>query len=189
MIFWKLFFTFFKIGLFNFGGGYAMISFIQHEVVYKQAWLNTAEFTDIVAVSQMTPGPIGINLATYTGYTAGHDWFLTALGPQGAAWGGVLGSCVATFAVCLPSFILMLLVSKYFLKYKDSSGVKAVFGALRPAVVGLIAAAALVLCNADNFIDYKSVLFFAGAFCATYFFKLGPVKIIFLSGILGFLVY
>ena len=66
---------------------------------------------------------------------------------------------------------------------------KAVFGALRPAVVGLIAAAALVLCNADNFIDYKSVLFFAGAFCATYFFKLGPVKIIFLSGILGFLVY
>ena len=118
MIFWKLFFTFFKIGLFNFGGGYAMISFIQHEVVYKQAWLNTAEFTDIVAVSQMTPGPIGINLATYTGYTAGHDWFLAALGPQGAAWGGVLGSCVATFAVCLPSFILMLLVSKYFLKYK-----------------------------------------------------------------------
>ena len=189
MIFWKLFFTFFKIGLFNFGGGYAMISFIQHEVVYKQAWLNTAEFTDIVAVSQMTPGPIGINLATYTGYTAGYDWFLTALGPQGAAWCGVLGSCVATFAVCLPSFILMLLVSKYFLKYKESSGVKAVFGALRPAVVGLIAAAALVLCNAENFIDYKSFLFFAGAFCSTYFFKLGPVKMIILSGLVGFLVY
>ncbi|MBR5151873.1 MAG: chromate transporter, partial [Elusimicrobiaceae bacterium] len=65
MIYWKLFLTFFKIGLFNFGGGYAMISFLQNEVVYKHAWLSTAEFTDIVAISQVTPGPVGINLATY----------------------------------------------------------------------------------------------------------------------------
>ena len=137
MIFWKLFLTFFKIGLFNFGGGYAMISFIQNEVVYKQAWLTTAEFTDVVAISQVTPGPVGINLATYTGYTASHS---------------VWGSAVATIAVCLPSFILMLLVSRYFLKYRHTPAVEGVFLGLRPAVIGLIAAVGcLLIFGADNF--------------------------------------
>ena len=148
MIYWKLFVTFFKIGLFNFGGGYAMISFIQNEVVHKHAWLTTAEFTDVVAVSQVTPGPVGINLATYTGYTAADS---------------VWGAAVATLAVCLPSFILMLVVSKYFLKYRRSAAVEGVFTGLRPAVIGLIAAAALVLCNAENFVDYICFLLIRAA--------------------------
>lgn len=174
MIYWKLFVTFFKIGLFNFGGGYAMISFIQNEVVYKHTWLTTAEFTDVVAISQVTPGPVGINLATYTGYTAAD---------------GVLGAAVATFAVCLPSFILMLAVSRYFLKYRHSPAVEGVFAGLRPAVIGLIAAAALVLCNGENFVDYKSLLFFVGAFWLVWKKKAGPIGVITACGALGWLVY
>ena len=103
MIFLELFLTFFKIGLFGFGGGYAMLSLIQGEVVSEHAWLTGAEFTDIVAVSQVTPGPIGINSATYVGYAA-----VTHAG-YSAAW-GMLGSFLATLAVVLPSFLLMLLV-------------------------------------------------------------------------------
>ena len=104
----KLFYSFFKIGLFGFGGGYAMISLIQGEVVNRYHWLTSGQFTDIVAISQMTPGPIGINSATYVGYTSvvnagyGHGW-------------AVLGSVTATFAVVLPSFILMLLISKFLM--------------------------------------------------------------------------
>ncbi len=174
MIYLQLFWTFFKIGLFNFGGGYAMISFIQNEVVYKQAWLSLGEFTDIVAISQVTPGPVGINLATYTGYTASHS---------------VWGAAVSTFAVCLPSFILMLLVSRYFLKYRHSPAVENAFLGLRPAVIGLIAAAALVLCNGENFVDYKSVLLLAAAFVAVWKFKVGPIPVILASGLLGLVLY
>lgn len=174
MIYLKLFLTFFKIGLFNFGGGYAMISFIQNEVVFKQPWLTAAEFTDVVAISQVTPGPIGINLATYTGYTAAD---------------GALGAVVATAAVCLPSFILMLLASRYFLKHQHARPVEAVFAGLRPAVVGLIAAAALVLCNAENFVDYKSALLFLAAFFAVWKGKAGPVAVLLGAGVAGLVFY
>lgn len=174
MIYWKLFVTFFKIGLFNFGGGYAMISFIQNEVVYKHAWLTTAEFTDVVAISQVTPGPVGINMATYTGYTAADS---------------VWGAFIATFAVCLPSFILMLAVSKFFLKHQKSPSVEAVFSGLRPAVIGLIAAAALVLCNGENFVDLKSLFFFLAAFLAVWKYKLGPISVIAVCGLIGWAVY
>jgi len=170
MIYVKLFLTFFKIGLFNFGGGYAMISFIQNEVVFKNHWLTTAQFTDIVAVSQVTPGPVGINMATYTGYTAG---------------GGTTGALVATVAVCLPSFVLMLLISKYLLKYQHTFRVQRVFEVLRPTVVGLIAAAALVLCNGENFTGAGSVLLFAGAFFAVWKLKIGPIAVLAASGLVG----
>lgn len=109
MIYWQIFKTFFKIGLFNFGGGYPMISFIQNEVVFKHAWLSNAEFTDIVAVSQMTPGPVGINMATYTGY---------------AASGDVWGSVAATAAVCLPSFVIMILITRYFLTHRQNASLQ-----------------------------------------------------------------
>ena len=174
MIYLKLFFTFLKIGLFNFGGGYAMISFIQNEVVFKNGWLTTAQFTDVVAVSQVTPGPVGINMATYTGYTAAGD---------------VWGAAIATLAVCLPSFVLMLLLSKYFLKYQHARRVEGVFSGLRPAVVGLIAAAALVLCNGENFIGITSVLLFTGAFLAVWKLKMGPIAVLLVSGSLGLLLY
>ena len=120
MLYFQLFYTFFKIGLFGFGGGYAMLSMIQGEVVTRYGWLTPQEFTDIVAISQMTPGPIGINSATYVGFTA-----------TGSIWGSV----IATFAVVLPSFILMLVISKFFLKYQKHPAVEAVFSGLRPAVV------------------------------------------------------
>ena len=104
MIFLYLFITFFEIGLFGFGGGYGMLSLIQTEVVHHHAWMTSAEFTNIVAISQMTPGPIGINSATYCGYTAVHN---AGLGNSLA----ILGSATATFALVLPSFILMILIS------------------------------------------------------------------------------
>ena len=174
MIYLKLFLTFFKIGLFNFGGGYVMISFIQNEVVYKQAWLSTAEFTDVVAISQVTPGPVGINMATYTGYMAAQD-----------AWGAL----VATLAVCLPSFVLMILANRYFLKYQHTRAVESVFKGLRLGVVGLIASAVLSLCNAENFVDYKSVFLFLGAFLAVWKYKKGPITVLAASAVLGLIFY
>ena len=95
MIFWQLFASYLKIGFFGFGGGYAMLSLIQNEVVVQHAWMTNAEFADIVAVSQITPGPIAINSATYVGYTVGAQ--------AGNEWCGILGAALATFAVCLPS--------------------------------------------------------------------------------------
>ena len=146
MIYLTLFYTFFMIGLFGFGGGYGIISLIQHEAVVNHQWMSSAEFTNIIAISQMTPGPIGINSATYCGYTS-------LMNATGSVWMGVLGSLTATFAMVLPSFILMLLISKMFLKYMQSNVVQSVFMGLRPAVVGLMAAATLLLCNTDNFND------------------------------------
>ena len=123
MIFVSLFITFFEIGLFGFGGGYGMLSLIQHETVEVHHWLSTSEFTDIVAISQMTPGPIGINSATYCGYTAIHN----------AGYGhlaSILGSATATFALVLPSLILMILISKMFMKYMNTSLVQSIFTGL-----------------------------------------------------------
>ena len=128
MIFLELFITFFQIGLFGFGGGYGMLSLIQGEVVHNHGWLTTSEFTDIVAISQMTPGPIGINSATYCGYTAVHN--------AGFGYGmSVLGSFTATVALVLPSFILMVLIVKMLMKYMQTQTVQSVFIGLRPAVV------------------------------------------------------
>lgn len=190
MIFIYLFYTFCKIGLFGFGGGYAMLSMIQGEVVTRHGWIGHAEFTDIVAISQMTPGPIGINSATYVGYTA----VLNA--GYSEAW-AVLGSCIATFAVVFPSFILMILISKFFLKYQKHPAVEAVFKGLRPAVVGLLAAAALVLMTAENFGSYAtdkyqfitSVIIFLVAFIGTRKYKVNPILMIVICGAAGFLLY
>lgn len=201
MIYLYLFYTFFKIGLFGFGGGYAMLSLIQSEVVTRYHWLSPSEFTDIVAISQMTPGPIGINSATYIGYTSlvntGYDPLL-----------GLLGSVTATLAVVLPSFILMWLISKFFLKYRNHPSVEAVFGGLRPAIVGLLAAATLILMDAENFGHFTpfswdeirhffpaneqfllSISIFIGAFIATRRFKINPVLTIVLCGVAGFIFY
>ena len=179
MVFLQLFYTFFKIGLFGFGGGYAMLSMIQGEVVTRYGWLTSQEFTDIVAISQMTPGPIGINSATYVGFTA-----------TGSVW----GSIIATLAVVLPSFILMLAISKFFLKYQKHPAVAAVFSGLRPGVVGLLAAAALVLMNGENFgtDTYQivvSILLFAATFVASHRFKVNPILLIVLCGVAGFFLY
>ena len=190
MLFLQLFYTFFKIGLFGFGGGYAMLSMIQGEVVTRHGWISAQEFTDIVAISQMTPGPIGINSATFVGYSTLIDAGYT---PAMA----VLGSATATFAVILPSFILMLIISRYFLKFQKHPVVMAVFSGLRPAVVGLLAAAALLLMNSENFgsptDDMRSFiiscLIFLVVFIATRRFKISPILMIIMSGIAGLLLY
>lgn len=190
MIFWKLFYTFCKIGIFNFGGGYAMIALIQNEVVEKQAWMTAQEFTDIVAVSQMTPGPIGINVATYAGYTAvvnaGYD-----------PWLGVAGAFLASFSVILLPFILMLLLAHYLLKHKDNRDLKNIFSTLRITVLGLIAAAALLLATPANFGSlsqsplqfYLSLAIFAIVFLLSLKKKVSPILLILLSGVVGGIVY
>ena len=189
MLFLQLFYTFFKIGLFGFGGGYAMLSMIQGEVVTRYGWLTPQEFTDIVAISQMTPGPIGINSATYGGYSTIAEQYGTCM--------GVLGSCIATFAVVLPSFILMLTISKFFLKYQKHPAVEAVFSGLRPAVVGLLASAALVLMNTENFSSPQedmysfiiSIIIFLAAFIGTRKYKVNPILMIIVCGIAGLILY
>ena len=182
MIYLQLFYTFFKIGLFGFGGGYAMLSMIQGEVVTRYDWVSTQEFTDIVAISQSTPGHIGINAATYVGFTA-----------TGSIWGSV----IATFAVVLPSFILMLTISKFFLKYQKHPAVEAVVCGLRPAVVGLLASAALVLMNVENFGSPTddtytfviSIIIFLVAFIGTKKYHANPILMIIACGIAGLILY
>lgn len=175
------FLAFFKIGLFGFGGGYAMLSLIQHEVVEAHQWISTADFTDIVAISQTTPGPIAFNTATYIGYTA-----TTQLGYSAAQ--GVLGSAICTIAVSLPSIILMTIVCRFFAKFRNNVWVDSILTSLKPAVIGLIAAAALLLMNERNFIDYKSWLIFAGVFIAS-LKKADPILLIVIAGFLGYFIY
>lgn len=172
MIYWQLFLAFFKIGLFGFGGGYAILSLIQHEID-RYGWMTQQEFTDIIAISQMTPGPIGINSATYVGYTAS---------------GSVLGAMVATFAIVLPSFLIMLVLCRLYIRLKGNVYIEGAFVGLRPVVVGLIASAALLLMNNDNFIDYKSYILFGMALVGMYF-KVHPILLIILAGCLGLLLY
>lgn len=186
MLFLYLFITFFQIGLFGFGGGYGMLSLIQREVVYHWHWMSTSEFTDIVAISQMTPGPVGINSATYCGYTAVHN----------AGYGmpmSVLGSLTATFALVLPSLILMIVISRMFIKYMKTPSVQSVFLGLRPAVVGLLAAATLMLMSPDNFSTpsqnpwqfFISCFLFLATFVGTYFLKINPIRMIAYSAVAG----
>lgn len=186
MIFLELFYTFFMIGLFGFGGGYGMLSLIQTETVVNHHWLSSAEFTNIVAISQMTPGPIGINSATYCGYAAVHNAQMNDL------W-AVLGSATATFALVLPSFILMILISKMFMKYMHTPLVQSVFMGVRPVVVGLLAAATLLLCNTENFGSYDtnpwqffiSLFLFAATFIGTKWVKVNPIRMIGYAAIAG----
>ena len=190
VLFLLLFYTFFKIGLFGFGGGYAMLSMIQGEVVTKYQWLTTSQFTDIVAISQMTPGPIGINSATYVGYSA-----VVNAGYSPAM--GVLGSAMATFAVVLPSFILMFTITKILIKYRETDLIDTMFSLLRPTVVGLIAAAALILMTPENFSTpsinpwqfYISIFLFVAAFVGTQFFKINPIKMIIVCATAGFILF
>lgn len=186
MLYLSLFITFFEIGLFGFGGGYGMLSLIQTEVVHNHHWITTGEFTDIVAVSQMTPGPVGINSATYCGYAAAHN----------AGYGemmSVLGSLTATIALVLPSLILMVLIAKLFQKYVNAAPVQSVLRGLRPAVVGLLGAATLLLLSPENFGVLSvspwqfsiSVFLFTATFIGTYWMKINPIRMILYSAFAG----
>lgn len=171
----KIVWAYLKIGFFGFGGGYAMLSLIEKEVV-QSGWITSNTFTDIVAISQMTPGPIGINSATYIGYVA--------------TGGNVLGSILATLVVVLPSFLLVLFAAHYIQKHRDSAVIKGMFMGLRPVVVGLIASAALLLMNRENFVDYTwSIGICAASFCLVRFTKIHPIYVIILAGIAGYIIY
>ena len=179
MIYLQLLWVFIKIGVLGFGGGYAMLSLIQHEVVDHYAWMTTTEFADMVALSQMTPGPISINMATYVGYTAG----------------GFGGSLLASFALCLPSIVMVYFIIRLFLNKKGGSLMNNLLKGLKPAIAGLIFAAGLAMMNAQNFVQIGkgenniSIVICVLAFVASYFFKANPILLIILSGVVGYFVY
>ena len=182
MIFFELFKTFFIIGMFTIGGGYAMLSLIQNQVVTIHGWIDDVTFTDIVAVSQMTPGPIGINSATYVGYEV--------LANSGASeLMCILGSFTATFAVVLPSFIIVLAICRVYDKWKDHPIFQGILSGLKPAVIGLIGTAVLSVATPENFIDRKSYALCVLAFLALYFKKAGPFTIIGLGAVAGLILY
>ncbi|HAE39759.1 MAG TPA: chromate transporter [Candidatus Riflebacteria bacterium] len=173
-IYFELFISFFKIGLFGFGGGYAMLPLIRHEVAgAPHNWLSMVDFTDMVAISQITPGPVAINMATYVGY---------------AVSGNIFGALLTTLGVCLPPLVIMLLLAKFYLKFRKNQYIEMAFKTLRPGILGLIAAAALSLMNAHNFIDKASLVIFAVVFVAC-LCRIHPIKLIILSGIAGLLLY
>ncbi len=182
MIFLELFMAFFIIGMFTIGGGYAMLSLIQNEVVTVHGWIDDVTFTDIVAISQMTPGPIGINTATYIGYdvlaNAGASQFLC-----------VLGSFTATFAVVLPSFIIVLTICKMYDKFRDHYLFKGVMAGLKPATLALIATAAISLATPENFIDWKSYIICIVTFLLLVTKKLGPFSVLGLGAAAGLILY
>lgn len=198
-LFLQLFASFFLIGTFTFGGGYAMLSLIQNEVVVAHSWISETTFTDIIAISQMTPGPIGVNCATYVGYE-------TVLNAGGGHLLAILGSATATFALALPSFLIVLALVKFYTKFSKSAMFSSVMSWLRPCVVGLIGAAAVILIMRvswgdnglfdlhikileENFPDWKSWVLFAAALIASMKFKVGPIMIIIAGGILGYIIY
>lgn len=198
-IYGQLIWAYIKIGIFGFGGGYAMLSLVEKEVV-SPGWISETMFTDIVAISQMTPGPIGINSATYIGYVAPGS-VNPALGST--IW-GIIGSVLATLAVVVPSFILVLNASHFIRKHNESGVIKAIFSGLRPVVVGLIASAAIMLMNAANFNPnhtgwqlIANIIICIAAFCLVFFsipfkgkkIKLHPIIVIIIAGLTGFLLY
>ena len=173
----QLFISYLKIGFFGFGGGYAMLSLIHSEVVVHNGWLSNGEFSDIVAISQMTPGPIAINSATYIGYEVA----------------GVLGSVVATIAVCLPALTIMMLLTRFFIKLHDNIYVKGVVAGMKPVVIGMIMAAALLLIfpysdEGRSFIDgWSWVIFIITLILSAR--KVNPILLILFSALIGVVVY
>ena len=173
MIYLQLFLSYLKIGFFGFGGGYAMISLIYNEVVVQNGWLTAAELADVAAISQMTPGPIAINCATYVGYTV-----------TGTVWGSLL----ATVAVCLPSLTLMLLATKFYLRLRDNRQFKGAMSGMQPMMIGLILSSAFMLFGEGTFIDWKNWVIFVGCFVASVR-KVNPILLIVLSAVVGVALY
>lgn len=173
MIYLQLFLSYLKIGFFGFGGGYAMISLIQNEVVVRNNWLTSLELADIVAISQMTPGPIAINCATYVGYTV---------------TGNIWGSLLATFAVCLPPLTIMTLITIFYRRLHNNYIVKSTLSWMRPIMTGMIGAAALMFLNRDTFVDWVSIVIFAVSFFATWK-KFNPILLLIMAAVAGIIIY
>ena len=177
MIYLQLFLSYLKIGFFGFGGGYAMLSLIHNEIVVQHTWLTNEEFTNIVAISQMTPGPIAINSATYVGYTIAGFW----------------GSVVATLSVCLPALTLMIILTRFFLQLRNNRYMKSIIVFMRPVVIGMILAGVMLLLfpsdkEGASFIDTWSWVLFGAALAASYK-KVNPILLIVLSAVAGIAIY
>ena len=189
MIYLKLIWSYLKIGFFGFGGGYAMLALIENEIV-TPGWITERMFTDIIAISQMTPGPIGINSATYIGYVAPAESNPALSSPF---W-GILGSIICTLVVILPSFVMVRYAGHYIAKHRESVVIKGIFAGLRPVVIGLIASAALILMNGANFGTttpdvIKSIILAGLATCLSLFTKIHPILIIIGAGVAGFFLF
>lgn len=189
MIYLRLIWSYLKIGFFGFGGGYAMLALIENEIV-TPGWITEQMFTDIVAVSQMTPGPIGINSATYIGYVAPAVSNPDLSNPIF----GILGSLLCTIVVVLPSFILVRYAGQYIRRHRDSVALKGIFAGLRPVIIGLIASAALILMNEANFGStspdiIKSIILAAAALATVLFTRIHPILIIIASAIIGLFIF
>ncbi|MDN5331317.1 MAG: chromate transporter [Tepidanaerobacteraceae bacterium] len=171
MILIKLFWAFFKIGLFSFGGGYAMIPFIQREIIEVNGWLTLEQFMDIIAISQMTPGPIAVNAATFVGYKIAGFW----------------GSVSATCGVAAPSAVIIITLAFMIKKYRSLKWVDRFFLGVRPAVIALIVNAAFSL-GKNSISGTKDVLIAVLALLGLYLFKMNPILLIALASFLGILV-
>ena len=168
----QLFLEFFKVGLFTFGGGYAMIPLIQKDIVEGHRWLSMEQFTDLIAIAEMTPGPIAVNSATFVGYKLAKFW----------------GALVSTIGVVLPSFLVIWAVASVFLSFQDNPIVQAAFKGLRPAVLGMIIVAALSVANVAT-AGFKSIIIVLGVILGVAVFKLHPIIVFILSGIIGVLFF
>ncbi|MFL0251424.1 chromate transporter [Clostridium neuense] len=185
MIYLKLLWSFLQVGLFSFGGGYGILPVIQQQVVTQNHWLTLKEFTDVVTISQMTPGPIALNASTFVGMKMA----------------GIMGAVVATFGCAFPTAVLALIVGHYYYKYRDMTLVKGIFEGLRPAIVSLIASAGmsilfLSLFNVQVFtmsvlsnIDWKAVVMFIISLFILRKWKANPIYIMIGSGAVGAVVY
>jgi chromate transporter len=170
-VFVKLFFTFFKIGAFTFGGGYAMLPLIQVEVIDTHGWLALNEFIEVIAIAEMTPGPVAINAATFIGYRTA----------------GFFGALVATLGVVLPSFLIILIIVRLFTGLTKSPWTKGIFTGIKPAVIGLIGLA-LWRVGSVTLTDYKAVLIFLGALVLLLKGRLHPIPVLILAGLSGLLL-
>jgi chromate transporter len=164
----KVFWAFFRVGLFSFGGGYAMVPLIQREVVSINHWLTAGQFVDLIAISEMTPGPISINSATFVGYRAA----------------GALGSTMATFGVILPSFLVTTGLTYAFVKYSNSEIVRRILGGIRPVIVSLVVTAA-VLVLPTSIIDWRTATIAIVSFVALVRTKINPLVVLAFSGLAG----
>ncbi|ATW28638.1 chromate transporter [Candidatus Formimonas warabiya] len=168
----QLYLTFFKIGLFSFGGGYAMIPLMEKEVVRIHGWLTLSQMVDIIAISQMTPGPIAINLATFVGYQAGGFW----------------GSVGATIGVITPSFLIVLLIAKFYSRFREWETMQRVFKGIRPMVVALIGSAGLSIAQ-SSMVDAKAVIIGVCSFLVLQYAQVSPLFVILGAGLLGVILY
>jgi len=184
MIYLKLFWSFFQIGLFSFGGGYAAMPLIQNQVVGINGWLTMTEFADVITISQMTPGPIGINAATFVGLRIG----------------GIQGAIVATIGCVLPSCVIVLSLAYIYYKYRGLATVQGVLNGLRPAVIAMIGSAGLALVilafwngksitSTGDGIDFVAVVIFAIAFMILRKWKVNPIHVMIGAGVIGLCIY